>query len=65
VSSFFTEPFDDPISYGQYIARLANLLGRGVIVQRLGDLQAGRRTSHALKVAATIQPDGRPPIVTA
>lgn len=45
VSSFFTEPFDDPISYGQYIARLANLLGRGVIVQRLGDLQAGRRTT--------------------
>lgn len=45
VSSYFTEPFDDPISYGQYIARLANLLGRGVIVQRLGDLQAGRRTT--------------------
>lgn len=47
VSSFFTEPFDDPISYGQYIAHLANLLGRGVIVQRLGDLQAGRRTTLA------------------
>lgn len=46
VSSFFTEPFDDPISYGQYIARLANLLGRGVIVQRLGDLHAGRRTTQ-------------------
>ena len=47
VSSFFTEPFDDPISYGQSIAHLANLLGRGVIVQRLGDLQAGRRTTPA------------------
>jgi hypothetical protein len=45
VSSTFTEPFDDPISYGQYIARLANLLGKGVLVQRLGDLQAGRRTT--------------------
>ena len=47
VSSTFTEPFDDPISYGQYIARLANLLGQGALVQRLGDLQAGRRTTPA------------------
>jgi uncharacterized FAD-dependent dehydrogenase len=47
VSSTFTEPFDDPISYGQYIARLANLLGRGALVQRLGDLQVGRRTTPA------------------
>jgi len=47
VSSTFTEPFDDPISYGQYIARLANLLGQGAIIQRLGDLQVGRRTTSA------------------
>ncbi len=47
VSSSFTEPFDDPISYGQYIARLANLLGRGALVQRLGDLQVGQRTTAA------------------
>lgn len=47
VSSTFTQPFDDPISYGQYIARLANLLGQGALVQRLGDLQAGRRTTAA------------------
>jgi len=47
VSSTFTEPFDDPISYGQYVARLANLLGQGALVQRLGDLQAGRRTTRA------------------
>ncbi len=47
VSSTFTEPFDDPISYGQYIARLANLLSQGALVQRLGDLQAGRRTTPA------------------
>jgi hypothetical protein len=45
VSSTFTDPFDDPISYGQYIARLANLLGQGALVQRLGDLQVGRRTT--------------------
>jgi uncharacterized FAD-dependent dehydrogenase len=47
VSSAFTEPFDDPIAYGHYIARLANLLGGGVIVQRLGDLLAGRRSTRA------------------
>ncbi len=45
VSSFFTEPFDDPIGYGRYIARLANLLGKRVIVQRLGDLLSGRRST--------------------
>lgn len=45
VSTYFTEPFHEPISYGQYIARLANILGMGVIVQRLGDLQMGRRST--------------------
>jgi uncharacterized FAD-dependent dehydrogenase len=43
--SEFTEPFDDPIAYGFYIARLANLLGKGPIIQRLGDLLAGRRST--------------------
>jgi len=46
VSSSFTEPFDDPIAYGRYIAQLANLLGQGVIVQRLGDLLQGRRSTR-------------------
>ncbi len=46
VSSRFTEPFDDPIGYGRAIVSLANLLGKGVIVQRLGDLLAGRRTTE-------------------
>lgn len=46
VSSAFTEPFDDPIGYGFYIARLANLLGKHVIVQRLGDLLSGRRSTQ-------------------
>jgi len=45
VSSSFTEPFDDPIAYGKYISRLANLLGKGVIIQRLGDLMEGRRST--------------------
>jgi uncharacterized FAD-dependent dehydrogenase len=47
VSSTFTEPFNDPIGYGRYIARLANLLGGGAIVQRLGDLVAGRRSTQS------------------
>jgi len=45
VSKTFTEPFDDPVTYGQSVARLANLLSGGVLVQRLGDLEAGRRTN--------------------
>jgi uncharacterized FAD-dependent dehydrogenase len=46
VSSTFTEPFHDPIAYGRYIAQLANLLGGGIIIQRLGDLLAGRRSTE-------------------
>jgi len=45
VSTTFTEPFREPIEYGQYIARLANLLSDGIIVQRLGDLMHGRRST--------------------
>jgi hypothetical protein len=45
VSKNFTEPFREPIAYGKYIARLANLLSGGIMVQRLGDLRAGRRTT--------------------
>ncbi|HHX50493.1 MAG TPA: FAD-dependent oxidoreductase, partial [Clostridia bacterium] len=45
VSTRFTEPFNQPIEYGRYIARLANMLtGGGVMVQRLGDVVKGRRT---------------------
>jgi len=46
VSTSFTEPFKEPIAYGKYIARLANLLGGGIIVQRLGDLESGRRSTR-------------------
>ncbi|MDO8281245.1 MAG: NAD(P)/FAD-dependent oxidoreductase [Thermodesulfovibrionia bacterium] len=45
VSTSFTEPFDEPHLYGRSIAYLANLLGRGIILQRLGDLHAGRRSN--------------------
>lgn len=46
VSTSFTEPFREPIAYGKYLARLTNLLSGGVIVQRLGDLVAGRRSTE-------------------
>ncbi len=45
VSKGFTEPFKEPIAYGKYIASLANMLGGGVIVQRLGDLISGHRST--------------------
>ncbi|AIS53542.1 FAD dependent oxidoreductase [Thermoanaerobacter kivui] len=45
VSKEFTHPFNRPIEYGRYIAELANMLGDGVLVQRLGDLLAGRRST--------------------
>ncbi|MBN1139819.1 MAG: FAD-dependent oxidoreductase, partial [Anaerolineae bacterium] len=45
VSKNFTEPFKEPTAYGKYIARLANLLSGGIMVQRLGDLREGRRTT--------------------
>lgn len=45
VSKNFTEPFKEPIQYGQHIARLANMLGGGVLVQRFGDLLEGRRST--------------------
>jgi len=45
VSTTFTEPFKEPIAYGKYIANLANILSGGVIIQRLGDLITGRRST--------------------
>ncbi len=45
VSTSFTEPFKEPIAYGNYLARLTSLLSGGVIVQRLGDLNTGRRST--------------------
>jgi hypothetical protein len=56
VSTDFTEPFDDPISYGRYIAGLANLLGGGVIVQRLGDLKMGRRSTPGRIAEGSVRP---------
>jgi uncharacterized FAD-dependent dehydrogenase len=56
VSTDFTEPFDDPIAYGKSIARLANLLGEDIIVQRLGDLHQGHRSTMDRISRGTVQP---------
>ncbi|MGQ9568535.1 MAG: NAD(P)/FAD-dependent oxidoreductase [Anaerolineae bacterium] len=56
VSKSFTEPFKEPIAYGKYIARLANLLGGGVIVQRLGDLEQGRRSTAERMSRSLVSP---------
>ncbi|MBE0479896.1 MAG: NAD(P)/FAD-dependent oxidoreductase [Dehalococcoidia bacterium] len=42
VSANFSLPFRDPMGYGRYLARLANIISGGVIVQRFGDLEEGR-----------------------
>ena len=56
VSTRFTQPFNQPIEYGRYIAQLSNMLtGGGIMVQRLGDLLKGRRTDASrLKKSTTI-----------
>ena len=47
VAKHFSEPFKDSNGYGESIARLSNMLGGGVIVQRFGDLIRGRRSTHS------------------
>jgi hypothetical protein len=56
VSTTFTQPFKEPIAYGKYLARLANILSGGVLVQRLGDLQDGRRSTLERIERGIIQP---------
>jgi uncharacterized FAD-dependent dehydrogenase len=56
VSKTFTEPFNEPIRYGKYIASLANMLGDGVIIQRLGDLLMGRRSTAERIRRGLVQP---------
>jgi len=56
VSKTFTEPFREPIAYGKYIARLANLLGDGIIIQRLGDLRQGRRSTPKRLARSIVTP---------
>ncbi|TCL67345.1 hypothetical protein EDC14_101434 [Hydrogenispora ethanolica] len=56
VSKTFTQPFHEPITYGRHIAGLANLLSGGVIVQRLGDLHHGRRSTKERLLKGLVKP---------
>lgn len=56
VSTTFTKPFHDPIAYGRYLARLANILSGGVIIQRFGDLMEGRRSTQARLERGIVDP---------
>ena len=56
VSEKFTEPFKEPIQYGQHIASLANMLGGGILVQRFGDLLDGRRSTPERIKSSIITP---------
>jgi uncharacterized protein len=56
VSTRFTEPFKEPIAYGKYIAKLANLLGGGVLIQRLGDLESGKRSTPERLARGIVDP---------
>jgi uncharacterized FAD-dependent dehydrogenase len=53
----FTEPFREPIEYARHTASLANLISGGsVLIQRLGDLRAGRRTTETRLRLGTVSP---------
>ncbi len=56
VAKHFSEPFKDSNGYGESIARLSNMLGGGVIVQRFGDLMRGRRSNESRIMESTVRP---------
>ena len=56
VAKHFSEPFKDSNGYGESIARLSNMLGGGVMVQRFGDLIRGQRSTKSRIDEAFITP---------
>ena len=56
VAKHFSEPFKDSNGYAENIAKLSNMLGGGVIVQRFGDLERGRRSTHSRIEENTVTP---------
>ena len=56
VAKHFSEPFKDSNGYGESIARLSNMLGGGVIVQRFGDLERGHRSTEKRINECTVRP---------
>jgi len=56
VAKHFSEPFKDSNGYGESIARLSNMLGGGVIVQRFGDLTRGKRSTPSRIAESFVTP---------
>jgi len=57
VTKNFTQPFSDPIGYATHVAKLANMLaGGGLLLQRLGDLKEGRRSTASRIARGMIEP---------
>jgi uncharacterized FAD-dependent dehydrogenase len=56
VSTDLTRPFHEPIAYGKYLAKLANLLAGGVLIQRFGDLIEGRRSTPERIAKGKVKP---------
>lgn len=56
VTNKFTEPFKDSNEYGESIARVSNMLGGGVLMQRFGDLVKGRRSSERRMKKSFLRP---------
>ena len=56
VAKHFSEPFKDSNGYGESIAKLSNMLGGGVIVQRFGDLIRGHRSTPSRIAEAFVTP---------
>jgi uncharacterized FAD-dependent dehydrogenase len=56
ISTKFTKPFNNPTGYGSHVARLANMLTGGIMVQRLGDLKKGRRSTRERITRGLVRP---------
>ena len=56
VAKHFSVPFRESNNYGESIARLSNMLGGGVIVQRFGDLERGRRSTEKRIEEGSVRP---------
>lgn len=56
VSMYFTEPFGEPLRYAEIVSRMANLFGGNVLVQRIDDLRAGRRSKPEKIAKGLVEP---------
>ena len=56
-SHSFNQPFNQPIEYAQKVGELTNMLGAGkILVQRFGDILAGKRTWQKELAQSNVRP---------